>query len=85
MKKNQDGLLDWMARALGCIYVSDLHRENMLPSIQTLIDQDEIPAYSLKEWEDTIHYITGEAVFFETKEQAVRFLKHYRAKQNKKL
>ena len=45
MKKNQDGLLDWMARALGCIYVSDLHRENMLPSIQTLIERDEIPVY----------------------------------------
>ena len=70
---NTMGLLDILAAKSGCIYLSDLSegRALLLPHYLRELDAD---AFSLREWEDEVSYLTGEERSFETPEQAKQYL-----------
>ena len=52
-------LIEQIAADLGCEYISDLHRPQLLIEIQRLIRSYDSQSYSLKEWKEAIVYITG--------------------------
>ena len=67
------GLLDILAAKSGCMYLSDLAvgKVLLLPHYLRELDAD---AFSLREWEDAVSYLTGEERSFETPEQAKQYL-----------
>ena len=71
------GLLEQLSFQTGCMYLSDLHNPNLLPLIQhaagKIIPQD----YSLWDWEDAVHYITGQKRPFESQAEAAAFLREF--------
>ena len=81
MKNNRHdkGLLENISALAGCIYLSDLHcypsRYNV--SILKAVRQMKEHSYSLKEWTDTVCYITGSTGDFKSVEEAVSFLEKY--------
>ena len=68
-------LLDDIYSETGCMYLSDLHHPQILPVIGNIVQHLDVEFYSLREWNDAVSYITGKNVSFETKKQAVDFLK----------
>ena len=52
-------LLEYLAFRIGAMYLSDLHNERYAYRLQPILCGMEIDHYSLKDWEDAIHYITG--------------------------
>ncbi len=67
-------LLELLASRCGCMYLSDLHLPYNFFSIRRALSKITPSDYSLWEWNDAVHYITGQALAFETQEQAMRYL-----------
>lgn len=67
------GLLDILAAKSGCMYLSDLSEGKRLLLPHDLMGI-EAEAFSLREWEDAVSYLTGEERSFETPEQAKQYL-----------
>ena len=71
-------LLEYLAFRIGAMYLSDLHNERYAYRLQPILCGMEIEHYSLKDWEDAIHYITGKKMRFCSYEQVNHFLReHY--------
>ena len=54
------GLLETLAARAGCMYLSDLHQPECLPTIQQALQSITPSQFSLWEWQDAVAYITGE-------------------------
>lgn len=71
-------LLEYLAFRIGAMYLSDLHNERYAYRLQPILCGMEIEHYSLRDWEDAIHYITGKQMGFCSYEEVERFLReHY--------
>lgn len=67
-------LLDHLQAAVKCNYLSDLHATYLLPSIQLAVTRCCPDDYSLKDWNDAVHYIFPSAPSFHSPESAQRYL-----------
>ena len=67
-------LLDHLQAAVNCNYLSDLHASYLLPSIQLAVTRCSPHNYSLKDWNDAVHYIFPSAPSFDSPEAAQRYL-----------
>lgn len=70
------GLLEYIAANAGCQYLSDLSYPCRPPlySIARIVRKIDPAQYSLREWADAVHYITGQEREFASAEQAARYL-----------
>ncbi len=75
-----DSLLEWLSKEMGCMYLSDLHKPELFPAIQKVLDKLDPEKYSLQEWKDAVHYLTGENCSFTTQKQFALFLQNYDTK-----
>lgn len=70
-------LLEYLAAQSGCMYLSDLHQPYNLFFVQRAVSRVPPSDYSLWEWKDAVHYITGQVRNFQTQEQAKRYLRDF--------
>lgn len=70
-------LLDILADAIGCSYLSDLTLLEVRPQLRRALCRLEADAYPLREWNDAVEYITRKSAAFPTPEQARAFLLQY--------
>ena len=68
------GLLDILAAKSGCMYLSDLAGTGGDPLLPHYLEEMDADAFSLREWEDAVAYLTGQSHSFETPEQAKQYL-----------
>lgn len=68
------GLLEVLAIRSCCMYLSDLHSRDSLPSVQHAVREIDPSLFSLEEWNDAVRYITGKDVTVSTRNEAVRYL-----------
>ena len=72
-------LLDVLAYASGCNFLSDLKFTGIVEKLRIYRKlQDLNPdGFTLREWNDTVHYLTNEEVEFESNAAAQSFLVDY--------
>lgn len=68
------GLLEFLQKQVGCIYVSDLHIPSNLPLIKSALRKIEPDIYGLREWDDAVCYLTGQDSNFENQRDAAKYL-----------
>ena len=68
------GLLEDLAEVTGCNCISELKMLPKRADIARRLKYLDVDAYSLKEWNDAVHYLTGGSQSFQTAEEACRFL-----------
>lgn len=59
----------------GCMYLSDLHLPSNLPLIRHTLHTIDPQSYPLKEWNDAVCYITGQAIQFTDPKDAAAYLR----------
>ena len=75
------GLLDYLSVLTGCAYLSDLRNpENLWYIRHTLRAKIGPEAFSLKEWNDAVAYLTGEDAKSDTPQQAFSYLQDFSEK-----
>lgn len=67
-------LLDILAYKIGCIYVSDLKIKANSELIKFELEKLSVQDFSLEQWNDAIEYLTEETTYFESREEAKKFL-----------
>lgn len=70
-------LLDNLRSAVGCMYLSDLHMDSFWPVLHKTLQNIVPQNYSLREWNDAVHYITGKDAIFDKETDAAEFLIRY--------
>ncbi len=78
---DEKNLLDHLASATDCMFLSDLHSAALLPLIREAVTGCPAQAYSLWDWNDAARYITGQRVSFQTQEEAKAYLSHYKLRR----
>ena len=82
MKETKDadcGLLEFLARETGCVYLSDLRQPARLAAVRKAVRGLSPGQFSLWEWNDAAAYITEKACDFKTvREAAVDIRRSYR-------
>lgn len=74
-------LLEKLAMKAGCGYLSDFHAPIYAPDVYTAAATLQNPQdYTLKEWNDAVHYITGRHVTYRSAQQAHDALLSYLSK-----
>lgn len=68
------GLLDEIAKMLGCTFISDLHQSFWLGHNFELLKQLNANDYCVTEWNNAIIYLTGNEMNFSTAQQAKDYL-----------
>lgn len=68
------GLLEILAAKNGCMYLSDLAGKGRSAVLSHHLWKIDANAYSLREWEDAVHYLTGEIRAFSSQEEAKEYL-----------
>lgn len=81
--ENREPLLERLATATGCEYLSDLHASSRLPLLREAIGRLCRQGLSPAEWTDAVQYITGETASFSSPEEARAFLYRYRLPHKK--
>ena len=81
--ENREPLLERLATATGCEYLSDLHASSRLPLLREAIAGCAGRDYPLADWTDAVQYITGETASFSSPEEARAFLYRYRLPHKK--
>ena len=73
------GILENMSMSAGCAYLSDLHcfPVRYKTAIITTARRLTNCGYSIEEWTDAVHYITGRSGHFSSAEEAVLFLETF--------
>lgn len=74
IQSNDLGLLDILAAKVGCVYLSDLKQTQSLPHIRHVLRKIKPSAFSLREWNNAVSYLTGKETPFESAEEAVEYL-----------
>lgn len=67
-------LLDILAYKTGCLYVSDLKIKANSELIKFELEKLSVQDFSLEQWNDAIEYLTEETTYFESREEAKKFL-----------
>ena len=83
-QKNDKSLLEDICRKAGCMYISDLHRPELLPVIQSIVKEIDSDQYCLWEWNDAAAYITGEQYVFANRESAFKFINNFKIGKEKR-
>ena len=73
------GLLEALHAQIGCMYLSDLPKPELFPLIQQELWKCIPEQFSLREWCDAVHYLTGERRTFADQQTAADFLRNYEA------
>lgn len=68
------GLLDMLSQQAGCMFLSDLHAEQMQRSLAKLLPEIDASKYPAAEWNEAVQYILGEPVQFTCAEEAKTYL-----------
>lgn len=68
------GLLDMLSQQAGCMFLSDLHAEQMQRSLAKLLPEIDASQYPAVEWSEAVQYILGEPVEFACAEEAKAYL-----------
>lgn len=71
------GLLELLQYLVGCMYLSDLPDSSNLLMIQSALKKIDPNNYSLREWNDAVHYITRQDLHFSRQNDAARYLINY--------
>lgn len=71
-------LLEVLVTMTHCMYISDLAQPHVLPLIRRAVLGLQARDYSLREWNDTVEYITRQNKHFDTCEEARAFLLEFR-------
>ena len=74
-------LLDELSEKAGCDYLSDLHDNRFAAQVLTAVATLDADAFSLSDWEDALHYITGEKKTVATPEEAKNVLSSWLGKK----
>ena len=74
MKTGTIGLLDILAAKSGCMYLSDLAKTGTNMIMPHHLHEINAQEFSLREWEDTVSYLTGQSQSFTAPEQAKQYL-----------
>lgn len=77
VEKKRQSLLENIADKAGCEYLSDLRYKASFGEIQRVLREIQPDLYSIKVWNDAVTYITGEKISFDSREEAVYYLKTY--------
>ena len=75
----REGLLDTLASIIGCTYLSDLRFWPWKLGIETVLRAIPAGAYTVEEWADAVHYLTGHQRAFASAELAKQYLIFYLA------
>lgn len=67
-------LLDYLAVKCGCMYLSDLRQPRYLFAIRHALRKITPEDFNLWEWNDALQYLTGQALAFESQQQAMQYL-----------
>ena len=71
---NDASLLEYLKQKIGCLYLSDLplaqYRAQIIKELES-----RTSSFPLKEWNDTVSYITKEHISFQTEQEALQYLK----------
>lgn len=76
-KDFSEGLLETLSVKAGCLYLSDLHQPDRLILVKHALYKMDPDRYSIREWNDTVNYITGQSLCFKDQAEAVEYLKTY--------
>lgn len=68
------GLLDRLAHAAGCMYLSDLHTTKYGPRLHQAVLAIDPAEYSLSEWQEAARYVSGRELSFPAPEEARDYL-----------
>ena len=68
------GLLDELWDRVGCPYLSDLKDSVYTYAVRHALDALPPAAYTLREWEDAVHYLADQTVEFPSAETARCYL-----------
>ena len=74
VKTGAMGLLDILAAKNGCMYLSDLAGTGTNMFLLHHLHEISAQAFSLREWEDAVSYLTGQNRTFADPEQAKQYL-----------
>lgn len=74
MGKQNEDLLDTLAKKAGCTYLSELRDRSAYPMIAKALKHIQPEKYSLPEWEEAIYYITKEREKMADTLQAAKYL-----------
>lgn len=71
-------LLEYLMDQVGCLYLSDLpipqYRRQIIENLEAL----EPDSYPVREWNDTVSYITKKLVHFDHAQEALQYLKEFK-------
>ena len=67
-------LLEKLSQELGCLYLSDLRSPLRVVALERAAANLNAAAYSLQEWADAVHYLTGQNKKFQTPQEAKNYL-----------
>ena len=68
------GLLETLAKDIGCSYLSELHSVYRYKEIYGEIIKLDMEKYTISEWNDAVGYITGKNVIFSSPKEARDYL-----------
>lgn len=71
-------LLEYLKQKIGCLYLSDLPLIQFRGQIIKELEAQSSGSFSMKEWNDTVSYITKEPISFQTESDALEYLKHHK-------
>ncbi|MBC8530498.1 hypothetical protein [Gehongia tenuis] len=74
------GLLERLALAAGCMYLSDLHTTEYGKSLCQAVLSIDPAEYSLSEWQEAARYVSGRELSFPAPEEARDYLVSFLSK-----
>lgn len=71
-------LLEYLKQKIGCLYLSDLPLSQFRRQIVEELEKRSAGSFPIREWNDTVSYITKEYVSFQDEHEALEYLKHHK-------
>ena len=71
------GLIDILHERVGCDYISSLRNPIYFPLLYAALNRIRADDYSMWQWQDTVQYITGSSVRFNSSQQALNYLMEF--------
>lgn len=72
-----DTLLDLFAAKCGCMYLSDIKNINNMEPLTKTIQLIGNSVYSIDQWNDTVSYISGRDISFDSVDDAKQYILSY--------
>ena len=70
-------LLEYLAQETGCVYLSDLHKQDIQAKLLSALSTVAASDYPLQEWQEALAYIAGLREDYTSCEQAYQALTAY--------